>query len=747
MRRFDIPAGTLDTVLAAFRRGSGVEVIVARPEIGFINSAGVSGEFTPALALRRILSGTGVSHHFTGPNTVTLDLRLRETVEVTAATRVASPKVTEPLRDVPQTITVVPQAVIGEQVATSLRDVLRNVTGISIQAGEGGVPAGDNLSIRGFSARTDLFIDGVRDFGGYSRDPFNVEQVEVAKGPSSSYGGRGSTGGSVNLVSKSPATTARRAGSFGAGSAAYKRGTVDVNQPLGTTAAARLNLMYTGADTPGRDRITNERWGVAPSLALGLGTATRFVASYSHLDQDNVPDYGLPWVPANTNPTLERFSEAVPPAAFDNFYGLVGRDYEKTKTDLGTGRVEHDLSEAVTLRALGRYGRTRRDSLITAPRFATVNTSTDVNRQLQSRDMFDTIAVGQLDAVTRFHTAGAAHAVALGVEYADEGSDNYLRSGPTAPVADLFNPDPDQPYSGPVVRTGAVNRGSARSLSGYAFDTVHLGPRIEVTGGLRWDRFDVDYDQQAVDGVVTPFRRTDEMVSGRAGIVFKPKPNASIYAGYGTSFNPSAEGLTLSVATVNLEPEKSRSFELGTKWDLAAGGVSLNTALFRTEKTNARTLGVNPGDPPTVLDGEQHVNGVELGVTGELSRRWSVFAGYTYMDGRVDRSNNPIEVGKPVGNTPKHSISLWTTVRLPGRFEVGGGAWYVGKRFNNNQGLRHAGGYWVLDATASREVTPQLTLRLKGSNLTNEHYIDRIGGGHFIPGASRSVFLAAELGL
>ena len=745
--RFDIPAGTLDEVLAAFRQVSGLQVQVPAAITTGIHSAGVKGDYTAEQALRALLTGTGVAYRLEGEGAV-LEVRLTETVDVSArVVQPASPRYTAPLRDIPQTITVVPQAVIGEQVATTLRDVLRNVTGISIQAGEGGVPAGDNLSIRGFSARTDVFIDGVRDFGGYSRDPYNVEQVEVSKGPASSFAGRGSTGGSVNLVSKFARAGEERTASLGFGSDAYKRGTVDLNQPImAGSGAARLTAMFTDADTPGRDEVTGRRWGVSPSLAFGLGTPTRFTVAYSHLDQDNQPDYGLPWVPANTNPELAAYSDQAPPVDFANHYGLTTRDYEDTRTDLATARLERDLGSAYTLRAIARYGRTRRDSVITSPRFASVNTSTDLTRQLQSRDMTDGIAIGQIDSIARFATGTVEHSVAFGFEAARETSENFLRSGPNAPLADLYEPDTDAPYPGPITRTGAVNDGTADSLAAYAFDTARLGQRWQVSGGVRWDRFDVSYDQTTVNGTLTTLERDDDMVSGRFGVVYKPAPTASIYAGFGTSFNPSAEGLTLTPATVAVEPEKARSYELGTKWDVASSRLSLTAALFRTEKTNARTPGINPGDPPTVLDGRQKVDGFEVGATGQITRGWSVFSGYTFMDSEILESNTPAEVGKPVSNTPRHSFSLWTTVDLPWRLEVGGGAWYVGDRTNNNTAQRTAPGDWVIDATAARPIGRHLTLRLKGSNLADESYIDRVAGGHFVPGPGRSVLLAADVG-
>ena len=655
VRRFDIPPGSLEAALAAFRAATGLEILLPPGGVGAIPSPGAQGDYTAEQALRRLLQGTGFSARWSGPATATLELRTRETVTVTAPARAASsPKYTEPLREIPQTVTVISSETIEAQGATTLRDVLRNVTGISIQAGEGGVPAGDNLSVRGFNARTDMFIDGVRDTGGYSRDPFNLEQVEVTKGPASAYSGRGSTGGSVNMVSKAPHPVASRGVQVAGGGADYKRGTVDLNQPLDAAglrgAALRFNAMWTDADVPGRDVVTQSRWGVAPSLAFGLGTATRVRLGYFRLDQDNLPDYGLPWVP-NTNEALVAYRDQAPPVDFSSFYGLRQRDYEKTATDVASAQAERDLNGSWRLHGLLRYGRTRRDSVITAPRFAS-NTGTAISRQLQSRDQTDEIVATQADVSGHFRAWGAGHALVAGVEWDHENSLNYLRSGPTAPTADLFDPNPADPYPGPITRTGARNDGTARTLAFYALDTVELGSRWELSGGLRWDRFEVDYDSLAATGVLTSFSRRDEMASGRGGLVFKPSTRGSVYAGYGISFNPSAEGLSLSAATATAEPEKSRSFEVGTKWDLLQGRLALSAALFRTDKTNARTPGLNPGDPPTVLDGEHRVDGFEVGATGRLAERWEVLASYTRMRSEILRSNNAAEVGHAFGNTP-----------------------------------------------------------------------------------------------
>lgn len=747
--RFDIPPGPLGAALDAFESAAGMRVELDDQEIRSVNSPGVSGLLTPDQAIARLLEGTGVGHQFTDARTVRLGFQLSETVDVIAQPAPSSPKYLEPLRDIPQTVTVIPHAMIEEQGATTLRDVLRNVTGISIQAGEGGggLP-GDNLTIRGFAARNDIFVDGVRDFGAYTRDPFNIEQVEVAKGPASLYAGRGSTGGSLNLASKSPNLGTAHSATFGLGNGEHNRATVDINQPIeGMDGAAfRANLMWTQGDTPGRDAVESERWGVAPSLAFGLGTPTRVTFSYSHLDQDNIPDYGLPWIPP-TNIPLAEHADKPAPVDFDNFYGLTDRDYEKTVTRLATAEVEHDLNDSVTLRGLARHGRSERDSIITAPRFASTD-STAINRQLQSRDLEDTITILQNDLTSTFETGGIGHALVAGVEIARETSENFARSGPAAPQADFFNPDPDDPYTGPITRTGARTEAAADTGAVYVSDTVKIGESWQLTGGLRWDRFDMEFDSVDVAGVTTPFDRTDEMLSWRAGAVYKPRPNGSIYIGAGTSFNPSAEaatGLNLTAATVELEPEKSRGYEVGTKWDLLDSRLSLNAAAFRTEKTNARTPGILPGDLPTVLQGEQRVDGVELGISGTPRNGWQAFLGYTWMDSEVVKSNTPAEVGRELANTPEHSASLWTTYRLRSNFEVGGGAQYVGDRFNNNTGTRVAPDYLLFDAMAAYDLNERITLRLNMSNLAGERYIDRVGGGHFIPGAGRSVALTTAL--
>jgi catecholate siderophore receptor len=233
----------------------------------------------------------------------------------------------------------------------------------------------------------------------------------------------------------------------------------------------------------------------------------------------------------------------------------------------------------------------------------------------------------------------------------------------------------------------------------------------------------------------------DRMFSFRAGVVFKPREEGSIYAAYGTSLSPSLEGLTYGTANTAIDPEKTYTFEAGSKWEMFSSRLLLTGAVFRVEKTNARTPGL-PGEPPQVLDGRQRVSGVELSASGRVVRGWQLFAGYTFLDSEIVRSNTAAEVGKEILNTPRNSFSLWTTYASPWKLELGGGARFVGRRFGNNINTRQVEGYWLLDLMASYPLSRHVDLRLNVNNLTDEYYFDRLAGGHLVPGAARAATLS-----
>lgn len=750
-RPFNIPAGTLKEVIEAFVKITGWSITVPVGIQG-IPSAGVSGNFSDEEALRRILIDTGVTFDSSAPKTGVLRLLgPNETVEIVAErAELSSPKYTEPLRNVPQTVTVIPKEVIERQGATTLREVLTNVPGITLTAGEGGVPAGDNLTIRGFSARNDIYVDGVRDLGPQSRDPFNLEQVEVVKGPSSSFTGRGSTGGTINLVSKLPNLRKSIAGSFALGTDETKRGTVDINVPVGGSTAFRLNAVGHNSTYAGRGDVEYSRFGVAPSIMFGLGTANRYSFSYFRLEQENTSDYGIPWVPA-TNNALAAFRNRPAPVPRSTFYGFRNRDKEKLGADLFTFRYEHEFNDKIAVRSQFRYGRSTRDSVATPPRFAS-NNSTVINREMRSYLTTDDIWDNQTDFTARFKTGNIEHSAVFGASLTYEKNIRVLRTAPNA-VTTLLDPNPGDTYAGIITVSPFVGDVTGKTFAAYAFDTIKFGKRFEFVGGLRWDYFAVDGVSAATAGL-TPVSQTTRLLSGRAAIVYKPAEAGSIYASYGTSLNPSLEGLSYGTATntTTLDPEKTNNYELGAKWGFFGSRLLLTGALFRVDKTNARTPGVNAGDPPVVLDGEQRVGGVELSATGNLTRNWQIFAGYTLLESRIVKSNvaptlvNGIfisEVGKELINTPRNSFNLWTTYTHK-KFFFGGGPRFVDRRYGNNINTRVVDGYWLVDAVVSYEINKHVDLRLNMYNLTDEYYFSQIGGGHVVPGAARSVLLSTS---
>jgi catecholate siderophore receptor len=768
IRRFEIPPGPLSDVLGTFERVAEMEVTLAIESIGSIQSPGVSGVLTPEQALQAMVAGTGVRFRLTSSTSAVLELAaLAESVEVTGrAPGISSPKYTQPLRDTPQTLVVIPQSVLQDQGAATLRDALRNTPGITLTAGEGGTAPGDNLLIRGFSARNDVYIDGARDPGVVSRDTFNTEAVEVTKGPSSVTAGRGSTGGSVNLVTKSANLQNTAALRFAGGNASQKRSTIDVNHRVSDSVAVRLNGMWQDSGVPGRTNVTRKGWGFAPSVGLGLGRPTTATIGYQRLKQDNRPDYGLP---ATLPDVAVAAGRTVDDLDFGNFYGLLSRDHERMTSDVVTGTVEHRFGRGRTIRNLTRYGRNFLDRVVTAPRAASeLNAGADPgydasvaqirrsDTKYQYRD--DRTITNQTDLNADFATRSVQHSAAAGLELAHDRQPGYaatdLFTNGRPPVTDLFHPEPSQAYVPAIAKTGATSEAHSRSVAVYAFDTVKLTDTLQADVGIRWDRMDVDYTTISATGAAEEFGRVDKAVSGRTGIVYKPAPRGSVYGAFSTSFDPSYDGrfgLTLAATGANgaaLPPERSRNFEIGTKWDVTKT-LFATAAAFRTEKTNAKTTDAATG--ATILAGDQQVAGVEFGLSGNLTRQWGVFTGLSLMNGTIKESLVTAERDKRLSYVPRQSFNLWSTYRLPMNTSVGAGAQFTGGYyFNNTNALNTANAaaiqrltrYWIFNAMVTHRVNQHLELQLNVNNLANERYVERGYTGHFVPGPSRSLLLS-----
>jgi catecholate siderophore receptor len=681
------------------------------------------------------------------------------------AEQASSPRYTEPLLDTPRTITVIPAAVIRDQGATNLRDVLRNSPGITFQAGEGGggLPGDQNFSVRGFSSRNSLFIDGVRDTGAYVRDSFNLQQVEVIKGPNGTIAGRSATSGAINQVTKTPQSRDFQDYSIGFGSEQFGRATADVNTAFGDSMALRVNAMYHESEVSNRDVVENQRWGFAPSLAIGLSGATRFTLALSYLEEDNVPDYGLPWGtvtqttasdPSHNGTFPTGAYNANPPVDQSNFYGLRNYDFEDVTSESATARIEHDFSEALTLSNVTRYVSTDRSSAITAPR--------PPNRQLQRRDMDVDNITNLTDVTFRFDTGGLTHALVTGLELAREKTHNRNSSQTTnqPQMLDFYQPDPNQPPLGPMpANTGNPSETQVDTAAVYLLDTISVGEDWQFSAGLRHDRADVDFTSRSftTGAVIDDLSRSEEETTYHAAVVYKPRENGSVYVAYGTGFDPTfdagAVGSGLSSVPgqanyVNLEPEESENFEIGTKWDLAEGRLSLNAAIFRMEKSNVRTRSGTGGNTEAfVLDGEQRVDGIELSASGMITQAWSIFAGVSYLDSEYSQSLNSLEQGQELALVPQASGNLWTTYVLPFGLTIGTGIQYVGEVVRTRTaalGEVRVSEYFLVDAMASYPVTERILLRLNATNVADEEYVDRVGGGHYVPGAGRTVSLTAN---
>jgi catecholate siderophore receptor len=396
--------------------------------------------------------------------------------------------------------------------------------------------------------------------------------------------------------------------------------------------------------------------------------------------------------------------------------------------------------------------------MMTAPRFGVNNAFDDpetgnlvINRQLQARDHTDTILQNATNLQIDFETGKIEHEAVVGLEATLQDFDNSLRTvaanASQVQPPELFNPNPNDPWSTAPTYNGN-QAASSENFALYAFDTVKFNPQWQLSGGIRYDYFHTDYATKSAAGATTlNDGRYDNLFNWRAALTYKPVEEGSIYFGYGTSSNPVAEALTLSGAetsttNLDLDPEESETFELGAKWDLLGKKLAVNGALFRTVKTNARTQ--ESSTEVVVLDGEQVVQGIELGATGQITEQWRVFGGYTYMDGEVTKSRNPVEEGNETTNTPEHSFSLWTVYEVTDALEAGLGGQYVGDRHASTTNNRVAPSYWTLDAMAAYEINKNWSVRMNLYNLLDEEYIDRVGGGHFVPGAGRSVVFSTN---
>jgi catecholate siderophore receptor len=660
------------------------------------------------------------------------------------AEKASSPQYTQKLADTPKTITVVPEQILRDQAVTSLRDALRNVSGITMQAGEGGAAAGDNLSIRGFDATNDLYVDGVRDIGAYSRDTFNLEQLEVTKGPSSTVSGRGSAGGSVNLVSKTAKFEDFKRGTIMVGNDSQMRATADINGTLSNNLAGRINVMTQESGVPGRDVTENKGSGFAGALTYLLSDKTTLSGGVTYLDQDNIPDGGVPLL---TNANGERYLDE---ATAENYYGVENRDFDKNEITTVKLAVDHNFSDTLSLRNQTFIGTTETSAAITRPSFDA--TTGEARRGgAKGRDEDRDIISNQTTLRSDFSSGNVSHNLVTGIDITTEEYINYELhyANDNAANVDLYNPVTDDPYNGSITRAGGQRKGTYDAVSIFVSDTLTFTPQWLLTLGVRVEDYDQDYAQDYSstnrDGSITSpytYKSSDTLVSWNAAVTYKPVENGSIYFGIGNAQTPLGSNLTLSADQQNLDAEEDQILELGTKWELFDAKVLANAAIFRSVKTNAATNDLD-NDDVLVLGGEQIVQGLEFGINGTITSKWAIIANYTYTDSEIKDSGDPDEIGDVIFNTPEHSASLWTTYQVDRAWQFGGGLQYIGEYQNGDTTELDA--VTLLNATASFQATDNVKLQLNTNNLTDEKYLLKPRGSRGVPGPGKSVTLTASL--
>ena len=767
---FEIPPGPLETVLKAFEKATGITITFAEEGIRTLTSAGVSGVRTPDQALQALLTGTSVSYRFTSPTAALVEIRVAsDAVQVSGdLPRVESAKYSAPLQETPQTIQVIPRALLDEQGATTLTDALRNVPGITMQAGEGGGASntsGDMFNMRGFSANNSLFVDGVRDDGMLARDVFNLEQIEVFSGPTGSDVGRTNAAGYINLTTKTPNLGHVRGGAISYGSNDQVRTTFDVNQPvtLGEegsffgNAAVRLNVLWQDGGLAGRDYTERESKAIAPSIAFGLDTPTRVSVGAQILRQDNLADYGLPAAASPLGPLTPTSAIAARPVDQSTYYGSPDFDYDHVEQDNVTARIEHDFNRNVTLRNQTRYNTTTREALIsTIQNPAAYNPATNqvtVSRQANERQ--NDIWSNQTNLTARAKTGSWQHDLSLGMEVTGETqfAPTLAGGGTRAPI-DLNNPDVFSPVIGQnIVRTGALSEGDTDTVAFYLFDGVDLTPRVRATGGVRVERYKTKSHAVTAAGVATDIEGDGTLVSGKAGVVVRLNQQGNLYVSYGSSLTPPGSANFQLNANPgnqnnpNVDPQESTNYEVGSKWDVLGTRLQVSGAFFYTENKNVIFV-VDPNAVPPLFnqDDEQRVRGIALSAVGQLRPWWDVNVSVQYLDSE-SRSQNLTNNGRRLLLTPEFSGSLWSTVRLPRNVRVGGGVRYNDSVFVNAANTILVPSYAVADALLEAPIGQRLTLRLNIYNVTDKVYIRNINNnaGRYNPGTPRSFLLSSAV--
>lgn len=625
------------------------------------------------------------------------------------------------LINVPQAVSVLTREQIDDQAIRSVADLVRYVPGVSAGQGEGNR---DQITLRGNNTTADFFVDGLRDDVQYFRSFYNVDRVEVLKGPNAMIFGRGGGGGVFNRVTKGPiigstsGTGEVTGDTFGSWAA-----TGDVNVDLGG-AALRVNGVYEELDNH-RDFYEGARYAVNPVVGTELAGGVKLQLGYEHVGDDRVTDRGIP---SQNGRPLVGFR--------DTFFGAPGLNETLFEANVVRARAEAPVSDRLTLSAQLLYGDYNKSYANAFPASAvTVNALTGA-RSLGVEAYFDLTQrenfIAQGNAEWRASTGGIDHVVLFGGEYTRQDSGNERRNGffnPAAPLTAanrratvaLTDPFVIPPFAYIAGPTGNANRQTRSELSQgsvYLQDQISIGDHVDVIAGIRYDRLDL-----AVNDIIAgrSFQRSDDLWSPRFGLVLKPIANVSLYGSYSRSYLPQSgdQFLSLTATDAALVPERFDNYELGAKWDITPQ-LQATIAIYQLDRTNTRATGPTPGT--IVLTGEQRSKGVELGVTGNITKRWQTSLGYAYTDAEITSTTSSAPVGRRVGQVPRHQFSLWNRYQLLDRLGVGIGVYHQADQFATISNAVTLPAYTRLDLALFAKLTDRIDAQVNIENVTNATY-------------------------
>jgi catecholate siderophore receptor len=656
---------------------------------------------------------------------------VHEAVTVTAPGGYQVPVITSatktptPLLDLPQSVTVVTSELIKDQMMMSVGDVMRYVPGVMVHQGENNR---DQVIIRGNSSSADFFVDGVRDDVQYYRDLYNLERVETLKGPNAMIFGRGGAGGVVNRVSREAGFSASREVSLQGGMFGNKRLTAGFNEPVNDKVALRLDGMFENSDSF-RNAVGLERYGVTPTARISAGPNTKVTIRYEYLKDTRTADRGITSFqgrPANVDP--------------DTFYGNPDLSDVQANVNMASGLVEHRAGR-VTFRnrtVAANYDRFYQNFV---PGAASANQSlvalTTYNNATNRTNVFN-----QTDVISVVSTGRMRHTLLAGAEFGRQLTDNFRNTGffnntATSILVPFNNPTISTPVTFRQNATDADNHLTTNVAAAYAQDHIELSKHLQVLAGLRFDRFDLTYHNNRTGDTLD---RPDNLVSPRAGIVYKPMAPLSIYSSYSVSYLPSSgdQFSSLTTITEQVKPEQFRNYEVGAKWDVVRD-LSVTTALYRLNRTNTRAT--DPNDPTRIVQtGSQRTNGYELGANGRVTPLWSIAGGYTYQDGYVTSATTAAAAGAQVAQVPHHMLSLWNNYQLHPRVAAGLGILSRSDMFATIDNTVRLPGYTRVDAAGFVTLTPQLRVQLNVENLFNKDYfINADSNTNISPGYPRAV--------